>query len=218
VNSKSATDAVVEAVKYAGVTTLGDFHGSLDAGVDGFVVSEGVIDATSAGGLYAARDLQVYAVGDVVGFYDAGRDGSVITYGTFQDAVLTATRDVGRNHFDYYGIPGVWANEGISGLITAGRNVGHWDEHFDYVYSEDWDYDIFTHGGIDAIITAKTPGELSGRGGLRTTSGIIDIPTSPPPEHHSLLSITPPMSDPPSGTAKMTPIGSQVGGNLHALT
>jgi hypothetical protein len=140
----------VEAAEYAGAVTLGNFNGALSAGAAGFILSEGNVHA----GMTTGDDLLVWAVGDVTGNYHSGRDASVITYADFS-ASLTADRDVGTGHYNYYGSPGVWARGDISGKITAGRNIGHWDQYYGYSYEEGWSHDIFAFGQIDAVITAN---------------------------------------------------------------
>jgi VCBS repeat-containing protein len=161
----------VEAAEYAGAVTLGDFTGSLSAGAAGFIFSEGNVHA----GMTTGDDLAVSAVGDVTGNYHAGRDAAVVTYADFS-AALTADRDIGLHHYNYYGTPGVWARGDISGRITAGRNIGHWDHYYGYDYGGDWYYDIFAFGDIDAVITANNPSAspIGGRIGSVGAVGPID--------------------------------------------
>ncbi|MHC4406189.1 MAG: Hint domain-containing protein, partial [Planctomycetota bacterium] len=161
----------VSAADYAGAVTLGDFHGSLSAGEAGFILSEGNVNA----GMSTGEDLYVWAVGDVVGGYHAGRDASVITYGDFH-AALAADRDIGLHHHNYYGVPDVWARGDISGTITAGRNIGHWDMYYGYGYESGTDFDVFSYGRIDAIITATNPSAspIGGRIGSVGAVGEID--------------------------------------------
>ncbi len=87
-----------------------------------------------------------------------------MTYGGF-DGALVADRDIGTGHYNYYGAAGVWAGGDITGTIAAGRNIGHWDHHYEYSYSGSSGYDIFSYGTINAVITAENPSDspLGGR-------------------------------------------------------
>jgi len=166
-------DAVggVEAGEYAGAVVLGDFHGYLTAGADGFIASEGHVSASMDTG----GDLSVYSFDGVTGNYHAGRDAAVMTYGDF-DALLSADRDIGSGHYNYYGTAGVWARGDIRGTIAAGRNIGHWDHYYGYQYGGSSAFDIFSYGSINAVITAENPSgsSIGGRIGSVAARGSID--------------------------------------------
>ncbi len=160
----------VQAGEYAGVVTLGDYHGTVTAGEDAFIASEGFVNANMDTG----GDLWVYSFDGVAGSYHAARDAAVRTYGDF-DASLQADRDVGTGHYNYYGTSGVWAGGDVNGTIVAGRNIGHWDQFYEYNYSGSSAYDIFSYGSVHAIISAVNPSEspIGGRIGSVSARGSI---------------------------------------------
>jgi hypothetical protein len=142
---------------------------SLPAGTT--LLSEGSVNATVSSG----KDLFVLAYGNVTGTYQTFRDASVITYGTF-DARLSAGRDISFEDFGR-SLPGVSAVGNIRDTITAGRNVGHYDEAYPLI--DDFDYDIFSYGSIDAAIFARNNagstegGQIGSVGARGSIDGLI---------------------------------------------
>ena len=134
----NAMASTVNASKFAGAITLGNFNGTV-SGKDAVILSEGSV---SGGSLVAATDGYVYAVGSIMGSsFSAGRDIGAATYGTF-DSSLSA----GRN------VTGVWARGDIRGTIAAGGSIGAGGY---YGNSGAGGQGLFAHGSIDAMLLAS---------------------------------------------------------------
>ena len=144
----------------AGAVALAGFSGSVTAGSDGVVLSEGDINASVSAG----KDVFVLAHGDVTGGYSAGRDAAVVTYGDFNAGVFAA-RDVGY----------VLAGGDISGAISVDRSIG---QHHSFLNTFTAATDaIFAYGDISASISALNISGNPGAGIDRffADDGAIDI-------------------------------------------
>jgi len=152
----------VTASEYAGAVVLGNFRGSVSAGLDGFILGEGNL----TGSLSAGRDAFVWTLGNVLGSYQAGQDIAVVAYGSM-DAKVAAGRDVGY----------VWARGNLTGVISAGRNIGRFDGNY---YYHPYDYDVFSYGSIDAVIVAPNTsgGKIGGVGAWYEIDGQVRAATS----------------------------------------
>ena len=132
----------------AGAVALAGFSGSVTAGSDGVVLSEGDINASVSAG----KDVFVLAHGDVTGGYSAGRDAAVVTYGDF-NAGVSAARDVGY----------VLAGGDISGAISADRSIGQHHNFLNTFTAATGDA-VFAYGDISASISALNISGSSGGG------------------------------------------------------
>jgi len=152
----------VTASDYAGAVVLGNFRGSVSAGLDGFLLGEGNLTAS----LSAGRDAYVWTLGNVLGSYQAGQDIAVVAYGSV-DAKVAAGRDVGY----------VWARGNLTGVISAGRNIGRFEGNY---YYDPYDYDVFSYGSIDAVIVAPNTsgGKIGGVGAWYEIAGQVRAATS----------------------------------------
>jgi hypothetical protein len=130
----------------AGAVALAGFSGSVTAGGDGVILSEGNVNAS----LSAGKDAFVLAYGNVNGGYSSGRDAAVVTYSDF-NAGLSADRDVAY----------VLAGGDISGPISADRSIG---QHHNFLNTFHAATDsIFAYGAINASISAlNTSGSPGG--------------------------------------------------------
>jgi hypothetical protein len=137
----------------AGAVALAGFSGSVTAGSDGVVLSEGDINASVSAG----KDVFVLAHGDVTGGYSAGRDAAVVTYGDF-NAGVSAARDVGY----------VLAGGDISGAISADRSIGQHHNFLNTFTAATGDA-VFAYGDISASISAMN---LSGSSGGGMIAGV----------------------------------------------
>jgi hypothetical protein len=133
---------------------LGNFDGSMAAGSDGFILTEGSVH----GSLSAGRDAYVWAIGNVAGNYHAGRDASLMTYGSYS-ASLSATRNVGY----------VWVRGDLVGAVTADGNIGYGPGSY---YSTPSDYAIFSYGEIMAVLSAPN-GRIGSIGAWNDIEGQI---------------------------------------------
>ncbi|TWW08452.1 hypothetical protein E3A20_24200, partial [Planctomyces bekefii] len=152
----SFSGSVTSDDEYAGIISLLNASGTLNAGKGAVVITDGssTVDTT------AEEDLLVWARGDVRGTYSAGRDALVVSHGTF-DASLNADRDI---VFAY-------AGTSLKGSLTAGRWIG------DGSTSAPGDPteidDVFYHGDIMAQILAGTSASTDPDKGRIGTIGSI---------------------------------------------
>ncbi len=188
----------------ATAVTLGDFHGTLDAGTqDGLLFSQGSVDAAATAG----QNLLLYTEGDLRGNYLAGLDGSAVTYGDFA-ADFYASQDLTT----------LWARGRISGRIEAGRDLGSASTTGDGADGTTGNVlaPIFSHAGIDAeLIAGRNIGLVQSSGAIAgllqaadtiqgvesgaAVSAVLTAPNTPTPLEFStwLSDLTPPDVPPP---------------------
>ncbi len=131
----------------AGVIAMGQFTGTIEGGLDAWIVGEGSLVGDVRGGQDAGADLY----GNITGSIDAGRDALVFTYASLNGSVH-ADRDILR----------VYAKNSINGSIIAERNIDSGEYYYDgwYGYAS-----ILSHGYINASISATGTSTWSGTSG-----------------------------------------------------